>query len=232
MKKLAIITARGGSKRIPGKNIKPFHGKPLISYSIEAALKSEIFDEIMVSTDSDEISDIAHSFGAKVPFQRSARNSDDYASTMDVLIEVINQYQELGNSFDQMCCLYPTAPFLTAKKIRDSHQLFESGQYHSLVTITEFGFPIQRAFRRLDNQTVQPISAVDFEKRSQDLEPHFHDVGQLYWFDVKKMMQTKNIITEKTVGFFVPPSEAQDIDTLDDWIIAEAKFQVMKSRQE
>ena len=146
MKSIAIITARGGSKRIPGKNIKPFLGKPIIAYSIEAALKSGLFDEVMVSTDSEEIADIARAYGANVPFMRSEATSNDYAGTGDVLREVLSEYEKRGQVFDRMCCIYPTAPFVTAEKLRAAAATFENSGADSLTPVVQFSYPPQRAF--------------------------------------------------------------------------------------
>ena len=141
MSKVAIITARGGSKRIPKKNIKQFCGKPIIAYSIEAAVKSQMFDEIMVSTESDEIADIARQYGASVPFMRSAENADDFADTTDVLLEVLECYKKTGREFDEFCCIYPTAPFITAEKLIQSHKLLENEEVYNVVPMVPFSFP-------------------------------------------------------------------------------------------
>ena len=190
MKNIAIITARGGSKRIPKKNIKDFYGKPIITYSIQAALDAKIFSEVMVSTDSEEIADISRSFGARVPFLRSHKNSDDFATTDDALIEVIERYEDNGNSFENLCCLYPTAPFLTAKKIVESYEMLISKNADSVLTMTEFSFPIQRALRQTEGRVTfrEPLHR---NTRSQDLERTYHDAGQLYWKNIDAFKKNK-----------------------------------------
>ena len=219
----AIITARGGSKRIPRKNLKPFLGKPIIAYSIAAAQKSGLFDEVMVSTDDPEIADLARDLGAEVPFMRSAKTSDDYATTADVLVEVLRAYEERGEPSEYACCIYPTAPFVTAEKLRAAFdKLIETGADTGL-PITTFGFPIWRSFKREGEKVAfnWPENAL---KRSQDLEPAYHDVGQFYFFRCDAMLRTGTLIPHKTVGYLVSASEAQDIDTEEDWELAEIKY--------
>ena len=224
MSSVAIITARGGSKRIPGKNIKPFCGKPVIAYSIEAAIQSKLFDEVMVSTDDHTIAGIARQYGAQVPFMRSSENSDDYATTADVLIEVISQYETAGKKFEYGCCLYPTAPFVTSKKLQDSFKVLCEENANSLFPVVEYNFPLQRALKRGKGRII--YAQPDFTNtRSQDLEPFFHDCGQLYWFRTESLIKEKSLMTTETAYFQIPRYEAQDIDTLDDWVIAEALYQ-------
>ena len=177
MKTLAMITARGGSKRIPRKNIKEFNGKPIIAYSIEAALASGVFDEVMVSTDDEEIAEIAKKYGAKVPFFRSEKTANDFATTVDVIEEVLNTYKDRGEEFDIFCCIYPTAPFITAKRLKDAVEQLSASDADSLIPVVRFSYPPQRAMEIHDGKLVfrQPEN---LSKRSQDLEPHFHDAGQ------------------------------------------------------
>ncbi len=179
MSSIAIITARGGSKRIPKKNIKEFCGKPIIAYSIEAALKSELFDEVMVSTDSDEIAKIAIEYGASVPFMRSAENSNDYADTTDVLLEVIKEYKRLGKNYESFCCIYPTAPFISSAKLRESKLLLEKEDVLNVVPMVAFSFPPQRGMV-LSGEYIKPAYPEHIDKRSQDLETVLHDCGQFY----------------------------------------------------
>lgn len=225
-KRIAIITARGGSKRIPKKNIKDFCGKPIIAYSIEAAIASELFDEVMVSTDSEEIAEIAKKYGASVPFMRSAETSNDYATTNDVLIEVFNEYKKRGQEFDIAVCIYPTAPFVTADKLKRAIDMVEKDGADAVTPVVQFSFPPQRAFIIRDNalEYQYPENA---SARSQDLEPIYHDCGQFYVMKPKNVMD--GIIIKKTTPIVMPESEVQDIDTVEDWKIAEMKYQIMVS---
>ncbi|MEE3777215.1 pseudaminic acid cytidylyltransferase [Campylobacter sp. CX2-4080-23] len=219
MKNLAIITARGGSKRIPRKNIKEFMGKPMIAYAIDACIKANIFDEIMVSTDDDEIASIAKNLGAKVPFMRSIKNSDDYATTNDVLIEVVDKYRSLGKNPSVICCVYPCVPFLNGDILRDAYDKFISSDADGLTPVVKFSFPIQRAFRIVDGflRYNEPQNAL---KRSQDLEPMYHDAGMFYFH------KTSNINSDNIMPYIIDESLAQDIDTMDDWNMAQIKFKV------
>lgn len=229
MSSIAIITARGGSKRIPKKNIKEFCGKPIIAYSIEAAVNSGAFDEVMVSTDSEEISSIAKHYGAVVPFLRSESTSNDYATTADVLSEVLSEYRKAGKEFDTFCCLYPTAPFVTAKKLSDAMDMYKRSECDSLITVVQFSFPPQRAFLIKDGKLSYqyPENAV---KRSQDLEPIYHDCGQFYICDTAMFMKTRTLVSNRTIPFIISDEEVQDIDNMSDWLIAEAKFKVLNEQ--
>lgn len=231
MRNRAIITARGGSKRIPRKNLKPFLGKPIIAYSIEAARQSGLFDEVMVSTDDREIADLARELGAQVPFMRSAGTSDDYATTADVLLEVVKAYQERGEASEFACCIYPTAPFVTADKLRAAFaKLVETGA-DTVLPITSFGFPIWRSFRR-EGEKVFFNWPENAPKRSQDLEPAYHDTGQFYFFRPETLLRTGELITDNTVGFPVSELEVQDIDTAEDWHLAEIKYRHLSESKE
>ncbi len=223
MKNIAIITARGGSKRIPRKNIKNFLGQPIIKYSIDAALESGCFDEVMVSTDDLEIADIAESFGAIVPFLRSADTSNDFATTADVLIEVINQYNGVGKQFDNFCCIYPTAPFVTATKLKKAMDLLQSTGADSVLPITKLSFPILRSLK-IENELVKFNWPEYIHTRSQDLPAAYHDCGQFYALNTERFLDTKKIFTDFTVPIEVPESEVQDIDNEEDWKIAEIKY--------
>ncbi len=223
-KRIAIITARGGSKRIPKKNIKDFCGKPIIAYSIEAAISSELFDEVMVSTDSEEIAEIAKKYGASVPFMRSAETSNDYATTNDVLMEVFNEYEKRGQEFDIAVCIYPTAPFVTADKLKRAIDMVEKDGADAVTPVVQFSFPPQRAFIIRDNalEYQYPENA---SVRSQDLEAVYHDCGQFY------VMRPYNILHDvestMTMPLIMKESEVQDIDTIEDWKIAEIKYKLM-----
>lgn len=225
-KSIAIITARGGSKRIPRKNIKEFCGKPIIQYSIEAALASNMFDEVMVSTDDQEIRDIALKCGASVPFMRSEAKSNDMAMTFEVLLEVLEEYKKIGQEFEYMCCIYPTAPFITEKKLKDSmHKLIQTNA-DTVIPIVPFSFPPQRGFI-IENDSVNFKWPENSLVRSQDLEKMYHDCGQFYCINVKKFLKDKNIIMDKTVPIIMSELEVQDIDNFDDWKIAEVKYKLM-----
>lgn len=227
MNSIAIITARGGSKRIPHKNIKKFCGKPIIGYSIEVALQTGLFDEVMVSTDDDEIAKIARFFGAHVPFLRSDENSDDFSDTTDVLVEVIEQLRQRGRSYSEFCCIYPTAPFVTAKKLIESHALLQQDNIHSVIPITNYSFPPQRGFV-VKEGLVEPVDKAAFEMRSQDLTPLYHDCGQFYWCRTDSFLTHRNIVTNRTVSYLLPEIEVQDIDTEEDWALAELKYELMR----
>jgi len=226
MNAIAIITARGGSKRIPRKNIKEFLGKPIICYSIEAALASGIFDEVMVSTDDEEIAAIAKAAGASVPFMRSAANADDYATTDDVLMEVLDEYEKQGKTFTYMACIYPTAPFVTAKKLQDALQLLKDNHASGVMPVVRFSFPPQRgmAIREGKLDYCYPENAL---KRSQDLEPMYHDCGQFYVYDTEKFRACRGNLPDGYVPMEVPELEVQDIDNMVDWKLAELKFEMM-----
>ncbi|MEO6832320.1 MAG: pseudaminic acid cytidylyltransferase [Chitinophagaceae bacterium] len=230
MKSVAIITARGGSKRIPRKNIKPFLGKPIIQYSIEAALQSGLFDEVMVSTDDQEIAAVAKAAGAKVPFLRSADNSNDYATTADVIAEVLQQYKIEGIEFEFAVCIYPTAPFVTAQKLKDAAAQLKKTGADSLIPVTRFSFPIWRSFK-IENEKLAFNWPENALKRSQDLPPAFHDCGQFYFFKTKEFLESKTLVGTNTSYLEMPESEVQDIDNEEDWKIAEIKYAFLKEKQ-
>ena len=225
---VAIITARGGSKRIPRKNIKDFLGKPIITYSIAAALDAGCFDEVMVSTDDEEIADVAQKFGAKVPFFRSAATSNDFATTVDVLEEVISEYQSRCVTFDYACCIYPTAPFVTPQRLRQGHELLLETGADSALPVVRFGYPIQRGLK-VEEGRLSMIWPEHLNSRSQDLMPAYHDSGQFYWFKVARFLETRKIFAEHTVPIELSESEVQDIDTEEDWRIAEMKYRILRS---
>ena len=227
MNSLAIITARGGSKRIPRKNIRPFLGKPILLYSIEAALQSGVFSQVMVSTDDEEIAAVARSGGALVPFLRSSQTSDDYATTVDVLLEVLRGYEGQGQTPETACCLYPTAPFITAPRLRAAYERLQQSGAPSVIPVTRFSFPIWRSFRQDGQGRLSYIWPENAPKRSQDLEPAFHDVGQFYFFRVPEFMATSRLVTEDTLALEVSELEVQDIDNEVDWQIAELKYRLL-----
>lgn len=223
MKNIAIITARGGSKRIPKKNIKEFCGKPIIAYSIEAALNSGMYDEVMVSTDSEEIAEIAKKYGAQVPFLRSEKTSNDFATTRDVLDEVIEEYKKRGKSFDFMTCIYPTAPFVTAQKLKDAVTKLYDSDADWAMPVTAYSFPPQRAMVIRDGGLEYQYPEYK-NTRSQDLEPIYHDCGQFYVYKIDVYMGEKQG-SGKVLPLITPEEETQDIDNISDWIIAEIKYQ-------
>lgn len=223
---VCVITARGGSKRIPRKNIRDFCGKPIILYSIEAALSCGLFDEVMVSTDDEEIAAIAQSCGASVPFMRSDRTSGDFATTAEVLLEVLDEYEKDGRSFGMVCCIYPTAPFVTPEKITGAISLYESSGADSVLTVTRFSFPPQRGLIGRDDRLTYWMPEYEMT-RSQDIEPIFHDAGQLYLRRVSSLRETRSMVGPYSVGYEVPETEVQDIDNETDWQIAEMKYERM-----
>lgn len=226
---IAIITARGGSKRIPHKNIRPFCGKPIIAYSIEAAKSAHIFDEIMVSTDDAEIADISKAYGASIPFMRSEKTSDDHSTTSDVISEVLDQYQNSGVSFSSACCIYPTAPFISGERLRECYDVFTSKNADSLIPVVRYSFPPQRAFISVDG--FLKYNEPKYEKtRSQDLSPMFHDAGQFYFFRVDSFCKSHSLISNKSVPFEIPETEVQDIDNETDWKLAELKYRLLNKR--
>ena len=229
MNSIAIITARGGSKRIPKKNIKEFCGKPIIAYSIQAAIDSGLFEEIMVSTDSEEIAGIARQYGAQVPFMRSEATSDDYADTTDVLNEVIDEYGKVGRTFDFFCCIYPTAPFVTAKKLKESFSLLSETDVYNVIPMVPFSFPPQRGMIK-EGKYIIPAYPEHINKRSQDLDEILHDCGQFYWCKTSAFIENPNFLANHTVPFLVPETEVQDIYNQSDWELAEAKYKYMKEK--
>ncbi len=230
-KAIAIITARGGSKRIPRKNVKLFCGKPIIQYTIEAAIESQMFDEVMVSTDDEEIAGIGMSLGAHVPFKRSKRTSDDFATTADVLEEVIEEYRKLGVEFEYICCLYPTAPFVTSEKLCSAmEKLIQNKELDAVVPVVKFSFPPQRGFVIEENE-VRIIYPETFQMRSQDFVPQYHDCGQYYCMKTKSFLETKRLVLKHTYPIITSQMEVQDIDDTSDWELAELKYQKMVERR-
>lgn len=229
-KTLAIITARGGSQRIPKKNIKEFCGKPIITYSIQAAMHSGCFDEVMVSTDSREIADISEAAGAKVPFMRTEQTSDNYATTADVIREVLLTYRSLGLEFDFGCCIYPTAPFLTEKILAKAMKILITSHVDAVFPVTAYSFPPQRAVI-IQNGLAQMQFPENRDIRSQDLETIYHDAGQFYAFRVRNFLRSGRLLGEKTIPIIRSSLEVQDIDQEEDWIIAEMKYQLLCERK-
>ena len=227
MNNLCIIPARGGSKRIPKKNIKSFLGKPIIAYSIEAAIQSKLFTEIMVSTDCQETAEIALRYGAKVPFLRSKKNSNDFATTYDVIKEVIDEYKKDGVNFENICCIYACAPFVTANNLKHAYQELSNKQVDTIFPIIEYSFPIQRAVK-IHNEKIELFNIDHLNTRSQDLEKSYHDAGQFYWMKSENILNKGRIITDNCSGIIITELEGQDIDNEIDWELAELKFKLLK----
>jgi len=225
MSNMAIIPARGGSKRIPRKNIKEFLGKPIIAYSINVALESGLFNEVMVSTDDEEIVGVAKKFGAKVPFMRSKESADDYATLADVVEEVKKEYRKREKIFNNICCILPTAPFLTVENLKKGFQILHQKGVDSVRPIVEFPYPIQRALRKNEDGFLEMLQPEHKRTRSQDLEPAYYDAGQFYW-----MRGEAGMAGEKKAGFVISQYLAQDIDKDEDWKIAEMKFELISGR--
>ena len=227
MSSIAIITARGGSKRIPKKNIREFCGKPIISYSIKAALDSGIFDMVMVSTDSDEIAAVARQYGAEVPFLRSVRTSDDFATTSDVIIEVLDRYAEQGMEWDIFACLYPTAPFVSAQRLRDAMAIMREDDIDSVIPVIPFSYPPQRGLV-FQGKYIRYAMPQYERARSQDLEKLYHDCGQFYICRTRRFYNQKSLVMEHTIPFVINELEVQDIDNETDWKLAELKFKLLR----
>lgn len=226
---LAIIPARGGSKRIPGKNIKPFLGKPIIAYSIELALSSQLFQEVMVSTDSQEIAGISVQYGAKVPFMRSSESANDFATIADVLLEVLDKYSQASKSFDNICCIFPTAPLIQLQKLVDSYHLIQAGECTSVCPVVQYSYPIWRSLKIDEENCLKMNWAEHLNSRSQDLPAAYHDSGAFYWITSQALEQEKTLFTEKCASLVLSEPEVQDIDTEDDWKMAELKYQLLNT---
>lgn len=230
MNAVAIITARGGSKRIPGKNKREFLGKPILLYSIEAALESGMFEEVMVSTDDLEIAELAKKAGASLPFLRGEATSNDYATTSEVLAEVFEKYRELGKEFTHACCIYPTAPFVTAKKLQDAMGRLSEEAADCVMPVVRFSFPPQRGLVMQDGSLVYKWPE-NRSVRTQDLEPFYHDAGQFYCFKVESFLRTGQVIEGKVLPIEVQDTQVQDIDEPSDWLLAEMKYKYMMERE-
>lgn len=226
-KKLAIIPARGGSKRIERKNVKLFRGIPIIAYSILAALKSGCFDEVMVSTDDEEIAETAREYGASVPFMRSARTSDDYATTADVISEVLEEYRKSGREFDALACIYATAPFVTPERLQEGASILDSGRGQAAFTCVEYSYPIQRSLKIGSAGRIAMKYPEYANARSQDLEKSYHDAGQFYFSTIKQFESSGSLWGPDTMPIILPELEVQDLDTLTDWRLAEIKYELL-----
>lgn len=223
MKNLCIIPARGGSKRIPRKNVKPFLGKPMLAYSIEAALATGLFDEVMVSTDDDEIAEVARQYGAKVPFMRSAETANDFATTADVLNEVLRNYKDQGIEFDNFCCIYATAPMTQSESIKSAYNRLMSSDFTVVYPVVAFSYPIWRCLDLAEDGTMKRHWPEYENSRSQDLPKEYHDTGTFYWYKTQEWLACK----VKVGGIEVDETTIQDIDTETDWKLAEMKYKLL-----
>ena len=229
--KLAIIPARGGSKRIPRKNIRDFLGKPIIAYSIEAAIRSKLFDDIIVSTDDEEIADVARAAGAEVPFLRPPQISDDHTGTAAVVKHGLQWFASQGKSAELACCIYATAPFVTAEDLVRGYDLLAASDKEYAFSVTSFGFPIQRALRLKDGG-VEAISPQHSEQRSQDLEDAYHDAGQFYWGRPEAFLRDVPLFSNASIPVVLPRYRVQDIDTIEDWQRAEYMYRALNMQRD
>jgi len=227
MKAIAIIPARGGSKRIPRKNIKLFHGKPLIAYSIETALQSELFEKVVVSTDDEEIAKIAQEYGAEVPFLRPKELADDFTSSGDAVNYTLAQLQKQGESYDFLCTIYATAPLLQVKYLREGLEKLKRSDAHMAFSVTSMPFPIQRTFKITKEGRCEMFTPEYYASRSQDLEEAYQDAGQFYWENLHNKGE-EITFSKSSIPIILPRHLVQDIDTLEDWKRAEVMYQVLE----
>ena len=229
---ICVIPARGGSKRIPRKNIKEFNGKPIIAYSIEAAFESNCFDQVIVSTDDNEIKEVAKKYGAQVPFVRPEKLSNDSAGTIPVIKHAIEWMEQKNNYIKHVCCLYATAPFIKSKILTKAYQQLKDSSADYCFGVTSFTFPIQRAIKITQDDKVDMFYPEYFNKQSQDLEEAYHDAGQFYWGRAEAFKQQKPLFSKDASPYILPRYLVQDIDTLEDWRHAELMYQVLKGNGE
>ena len=225
---IAVIPARGGSKRIPRKNIRPFHGKPIIGWSIEAAMRSKCFDHILVSTDDEEIAEVATSFGAEIPFIRPAELADDYTGTVPVLRHAVAWWQQNVAEVESVCCIYPTAPFVKSDDISKGFELLRINECDYVLTVASYHYPIQRALKIERKGYAQMFWPEEYESRSQDLTEAYHDAGLFYWGKAKAWIKELPVLNSRSIPLVLPNYQVQDIDTFDDWKRAEWLFQYMQ----
>ena len=230
--RLCVIPARGGSKRIPRKNIKSFCGQVMIGYSIKAALDSQCFDQVIVSTDDAEVAEVAKSFGAIVPFVRPDELADDYAGTVPVIKHAIEWFNDQGQTPSEVCCLYATAPFVKAIAIRKAYEQMQCTQADYCFTVASFAFPIQRAIKVTVENRIEMFYPKHLETRSQDLEESYHDAGQFYWGKAEAFKQQKSLFSKSSTPYILPRHLVQDIDTPEDWKRAELMYQALKKNGE
>ena len=225
---ICVIPARGGSKRIPRKNIKIFNGRPIIAYSIDAAIASGCFDKVIVSTDDNEIARVAKDFGAEVPFMRPAEISNDLAATNPVISHAVDWMESKGNLINHVCCLYATAPFIEPNSISNAYKKFKEMNADFCFSVTSFPFPIQRAIKITENDKVELFQPEHFLSRSQDLDETYHDAGQFYWGTKQAFNKDISILSETVIPYILPRHLVQDIDSPEDWIRAEIMHQVIQ----
>jgi N-acylneuraminate cytidylyltransferase len=227
---IAIIPARGGSRRIPGKNIKDFLGKPIIAYSINAALQSGIFDQVIVSTDSEEIANVAKEFGASVPFLRPTKLGENQVNVSDVLHYTLSELLKTNPSIEFCCCIVATAPFIASNKLVEGYKIIQSQSADTVMSVTRFPFPIQRAFE-LDQEGFLTLVQPKHEfSHSNTLPESFHDAAQFYFLNTKSFMETHSILGQKVYPIILPNHQVRDIDTMEDWLMAEIMYQTCKER--
>lgn len=228
---LALIPARGGSKRIPRKNMKPFLGKPILQYSIDLAKSAGLFDEVTVSTEDIEIEDFAAKHGVKAPFRRSEKNANDFATLSDVLLEVLTEYQKLGMQFANVCVILPTAPLITNEILNEAYRKLVTSHFSAVIPLVKYSHPIQRALKVLNNSgktaIIDPKSAL---MRTQDCAETYYDSGQFYWINVKQFLIEKKILMENAGSIELMPEQCHDIDSMNDWVITEMKYKLLYSQ--
>lgn len=229
--RVAVIPARGGSKRIPRKNVRLFAGEPMIAHSIRAAAASDCFDRIVVSTDDDEIAEIAAGFGAEIPFRRPAELSDDHTGTVDVVRHAVSALEAAGPLLSHVCCVYATAPFLSPQTLREGLETLKSSASSYVFGVAEFTSPIQRALRIRDDRRVEPLWPENVDVRSQDLEPTFHDAGQFYWGTAEAWREAQPLHASSASALVLPSHRVQDIDTPEDWARAEYLYAALQAEQ-
>jgi N-acylneuraminate cytidylyltransferase len=227
--KLAVIPARGGSKRIPRKNIKPFCGQPMIAWSIQAAIASQCFDRIIVSTDDDEIAAVAKTYGADVPFMRPAELSDDYTGTVPIIAHAVDWHNRHAQAVGVACCIYATAPFVQASDLQRGWQILQSTGADYAFAVTTYAFPIQRAIRMTPARRVEMFQPEHYNTRSQDLEEAWHDAGQFYWGKAKAWLRQEPVFSPASAPVPMPRHRVQDIDTAEDWERAEWMFKALNA---
>jgi pseudaminic acid cytidylyltransferase len=232
MNKVAIIPARGGSKRIPRKNIKTFAGQPIIAYSINAAITSNLFERIILSTDSEQIAEVGSSYGAEVPFMRPAELSDDFTGTAEVLIHSLNWLTEHDKFYPYFCCFYPTAPFLEKEYLVKGFDILRKNNASTVFSVTSFPYPIFRAMKIEANNRVKMFWPEYLNSRSNDLPDAYHDAGQFYWGDTEKFLKEKNIFSSDSVPVILPRYLVHDIDTPEDWETAEILYLALKAKSQ
>ena len=224
---IGIIPARGGSKRIPRKNVKPFLGKPILCYSIETLLQTGLFEEVMVSTDDEEIAETARAYGAKVPFLRSRETANDFATITDVIQEVLARYEERGRDFDNVCCMLPTSPLTQWEDVKEAYALFEKQDAPAICPVVPFSYPIWRPLKVDGDGKMSMFWPENMNARSQDLEPAYHDSGSFYWGKKTAILQYHTFFVPGCMAWVMDEMRVQDIDNEVDWQLAEMKYRLL-----